>query len=317
MQTAINQKTVARRVQFQGIGLHSGKPISIALLPAAANTGIIFRRTDVPRAEADILVTPLTVTDTQLCTVVSNEYGHKVMTIEHLMAAFSSQMIDNVIVEISGGEAPALDGSSFEFISYIAEAGIRTLNAPKKMIKIIDHVTVEDQGRVASFSPSEDISFAFDIDFESKAIGKQSFTFNMQKDNFDKQISAARTFGFLQHFEQMKKNGLAQGGGLHNAIVLDGDRIVNPEPLRFEDEFVRHKILDAVGDIYVCGMHVQGAYFGSKAGHEMNNKLIRALLANTDAYEIVDMPRKLALKPRNTANRELTSWQAHRLYMPA
>lgn len=317
MQTTVKQKTVARKVQFQGIGLHSGKAISIALRPAAAGAGIIFRRTDVPKAEADILVTPLTVTDTQLCTIVSNEYGHQVMTIEHLMAALSSQMVDNVVIEISGCEVPALDGSSFEFISYIAEAGIRNLNAPKKMLKIIDHITVEDKGRIASFSPSDDISFTFDIDFESKAIGKQSFSFLMQKDHFDTQISAARTFGFLEHFEQMKKMGLAQGGSLNNAIVLDGDRIVNPDPLRFENEFVRHKILDAVGDIYVCGMHVQGAYFGSKAGHEMNNKLIRAVLANPKAYEIIQMDSKFALTPRASFQHKLTSWQAYQLSMPA
>ncbi len=317
MQTTIKQKTIARKIQFQGIGLHSGQPVSIALRPATENTGILFRRTDVPRSEADILVTPLTVIDTQLCTVVGNEYGHKVMTIEHLMAALSSQMIDNVIIEISGPEAPALDGSAFEFISYIAEAGIRNLNATKKMIKIMETVTVEDNGRIASFSPAKEISFAFDIDFESKAIGKQSFTFLMQKDNFDTQISAARTFGFLQQFEQMKKMGLAQGGSLNNAIVLDGDRVVNPDPLRFENEFVRHKILDAVGDIYVCGMHIQGAYFGFKAGHEMNNMLIRALLANPKAYKIIDMNSKFALKPRTALKSKPTSWQEYQLSMSA
>ncbi len=302
------QNTIAKKVHFEGIGLHSGQPITVTFRPAAADSGIMFRRTDVPAQEASIVVTPFTIVDTRLCTVVCNEYGHKVMTIEHMMAALSSQMIDNVVIEISGGEAPALDGSSYEFISHIAEAGIRRLKTPRKMIKIKENVTVEDKGRIASFTPADDISFAFDIDFASKAIGKQSFTFVMEDDSFDTQIAAARTFGFLQEFEQLKQAGLAKGGSLDNAIVLDGDRIINADPLRFENEFVRHKILDAVGDIYVCGMHVQGRYFGSKAGHEMNNKLLRALLSNPDAFEVVEMDKKFALSARTKASK--------REYMP-
>lgn len=290
------QHTIAKTVKIKDIGLHSGVEVMLSLKPAKADTGIVFHRTDVKLSESMIRVTPQSVVDTKLCTVVANEYGHKVMTIEHLMAAFSSQGIDNVIVEISAAEVPAMDGSSYEFISHISRVGTKMLNAPRKMVRILKPVIVEDEGRVASFKPSSQISFEFQIEFLSKSIGKQSFSMEMENDNFDKEISAARTFGFKHEIEQLRQMGLARGGSLENAILIDGDRIMNAEPLRYENEFVRHKMLDAVGDIYVCGMHIMGAYFGSKSGHEMNNKLLRALFSDSSQYEIIPMPEHISFK---------------------
>ncbi len=286
----INQKTIAQKVTTKGVALHSSVLVTLSLLPAAENTGILFRRTYVPTHEADIVVTPQTIVDTRLCTVVANEYGHKVMTIEHLMAALAAQSVDNVIIEVSNVEIPAMDGSADLFMDFVGEAGIKELSAPRKMIKILKTIRVEDAGRIAELKPHNAPKFSLEIDFDSKAIGKQYYEVEMTGDNFDKEISGARTFGFVQDLELLRKNGLALGGSLDNAVVIDGDRILNPEPLRYENEFVRHKILDAVGDLFVCNKHIVGAYFGYKSGHEMNNKLLRALFADDSQYEIVDAP---------------------------
>ncbi|MFV0339831.1 MAG: UDP-3-O-acyl-N-acetylglucosamine deacetylase, partial [Parachlamydiaceae bacterium] len=286
----IEQTTIAQAVKTEGIALHSGVLVTLKLLPATVNTGILFRRTDVADIEADVILTPQTIVDTRLCTVVSNEYGHKVMTIEHLMAAISAQGIDNIIIEISGVEMPAMDGSADLFMDLIGEAGIKELSTPRKMNKILKTVRVEDAGRIAELTPSDAPLFALEIDFPSKAIGHQSFEIEMTGDHFDKEISGARTFGFVQDLELLRKNGLALGGSLDNAVVLDGDRILNPNPLRYEIEFVRHKILDAVGDLFVCGKHIMGRYYGYKSGHEMNNKLLRALFADDSQYEIIEAP---------------------------
>lgn len=286
----VKQQTVAKKATIEGIALHSGVPVHLSLLPAQENSGIIFRRTDVPAAEADIVVTPQTVVDTRLCTVVANEYGHKVMTIEHLMAALAGQGIDNVIIEVSNIEIPAMDGSADLFMDLISEAGVVKQQANRKMVKILKPVRVEDGGRIAILSPSDMPSFEMEIDFASEAIGKQKFKMDMQGDAFAQKICGARTFGFMQDLELMRKNGLALGGSLDNAVVLDGDRILNAEPLRYENEFVRHKMLDAVGDLFVSNMHIMGCYVGYKTGHEMNNKLLRALFADKSQYEIIDAP---------------------------
>ncbi len=290
MSPFIRQQTISRKVTVEGIALHSGVPVCLSLLPAKENAGITFRRTDVPAAEADIIVTPQTVVDTRLCTVVANEYGHRVMTIEHLMAALAGQGIDNVIIEVSNIEIPAMDGSADLFMDLITQAGVVKQKSPRKMIKILKNVRVEDAGRVAELKPNDIPSFEMEIQFDSKAIGKQFFKMDMVGDNFNQKICGARTFGFVQDLELLRKNGLAQGGSFDNAIVLDGDRILNPQPLRYENEFVRHKILDAVGDLFVANMHIMGCYVGYKTGHEMNNKLLRALFADKSQYEIIDAP---------------------------
>lgn len=303
----ITQKTVAKKVTTKGVALHTGVMVTLSLLPAAENTGIMFRRTDVAENEADIVLTPQTIVDTRLCTVVANEYGHKVMTIEHLMAALAAQSVDNVIIEVSGVEIPAMDGSADLFMDLIGEAGIKNLSATRKMIKILKTVRVEDAGRIAELKPADAPIFGLKIDFASKAIGKQHFEIKMSGDNFDKEIAGARTFGFVQDLELLRKNGLALGGSFDNAVVLDGDCILNPEPLRYENEFVRHKILDAVGDLYVSGKHIMGAYYGYKSGHEMNNKLLRALFADASQYEIIDAPIALDLVVRS--NKQAKIWQ--------
>ncbi|MFV0431535.1 MAG: UDP-3-O-acyl-N-acetylglucosamine deacetylase [Alphaproteobacteria bacterium] len=307
----ILQKTIAKKVTTKGIALHSGVSVTLSLSPAAANTGILFRRTDVPNSEADIILTPQTIADTRLCTVVANEYGHRVMTIEHLMAALAAQSIDNVIVEVSAMEIPAMDGSADLFMDFIGEAGIKELSTPRKMIKILKPIRVEDAGRIAELKPSEKPRFGLEIDFESKAIGNQFFEIDMIGDNFGQKIAGARTFGFVQDLELLRKNGLALGGSLDNAVVLDGDRILNTEPLRYENEFVRHKILDAVGDLFVCGKHIMGSYYGYKSGHEMNNKLLRALFADESQYEIINAPKAFDLLFRDKKQKKI--WQENQI----
>ncbi len=290
MSQFVRQQTVSKKVTVEGIALHSGVAVTLSILPSKENSGIMFRRTDVPALEADIFVTPQTVVDTRLCTVVANEYGHRVMTIEHLMAALAGQGVDNAIIEVSNIEIPAMDGSADLFMDLISKAGIVRQKTPRKMIKILKHVYVEDNGRVAELKPNAIPSFEMEINFDSKAIGRQYFKMDMQGDAFSRNICGARTFGFVQDLELLRKNGLAQGGSMDNAIVLDGDRILNPDPLRYENEFVRHKMLDAVGDLFVSNMHIMGSYVGYKTGHEMNNKLLRALFADKSQYEIIDAP---------------------------
>lgn len=282
------QQTIKKSVTCKGIGLHSGANVKMTLHPAEENTGIVFYRSDVGRNEAVVAARWNRVVDTRLCTVIGNEFGNNIGTIEHLMAALRGCGIDNALVEIDGGEVPIMDGSSDYFVDMIKYAGIEELSHNRKLIKIIKEISVRSGDKSVTLSPADDSYFSAEINFDHKDIKKQSLEVKINDNNvFSDEIADCRTFGFLKEVEWMRANGLAKGGSLDNAIVLDDSGIVNPEGLRRSDEFVRHKILDAIGDIYLAGARIIGRYHGVYPGHEMNNRIIRAMFADMDSFEVV------------------------------
>lgn len=283
------QHTLKTSVHISGIGLHSGKTVNLALRSAKAGHGIVFVRTDVTDKNNIVPALWNYVVDTQLCTVIGNTDGVRVGTIEHLMSALRGCGIDNVIVEIDAAEVPAMDGSAMPFVELIEDAGIAVQSEPRRAIRVLKEVAVEQDGKRVTLSPSDESVFAGEIDFAHANIGAQRFETKLMNGNFKHDIADARTFGFLHEVEWMRKNGLGLGGSLDNAIVLNHDGVMNPGGLRHENEFIRHKLLDAIGDLYLAGGRILGAYDGTKAGHALNNAILRALFARPDAYEMVDL----------------------------
>ncbi|NCT40903.1 MAG: UDP-3-O-acyl-N-acetylglucosamine deacetylase [Alphaproteobacteria bacterium] len=283
------QKTVLSDVSITGVGLHSGRDIDLCIKPAPINAGITFIRTDITDKNNEIPALWNNVTDTQLCTVIANDAGANVGTIEHLMSALRGLGVDNAIIELNGAEVPIMDGSAMPFINAIDAVGIETQSAPHKVIKILKEVSVMHDGKRVTLKPANGYIFGGEIEFDHPKIGNQKFETQLVNGNFRHDIAEARTFGFLHEVEWMRSQGLAQGGSLDNAIVLDKDAgsIMNPDGLRFDNEFIRHKLLDAIGDLYLAGMPILGAYDGVKAGHAINNEILHALFADEDAYEIV------------------------------
>ncbi len=286
----ILQKTLREAVEISGIGLHSGNTVTMKLLPAKADTGIVFVRTDtLPerrfRSAANL------VTDTVLCTVMEND-GIRVATVEHIMSALAGLGVDNVEIHLNAPEVPIVDGSSAPFVYLIQSVGLIDQDAPKKFLKIKHDVEVREGDKWAKFSPfAKGFKLDFSINFSHPAIRKSnnasSLTLTTQK--YIQEISRARTFGFLTDIEFLRQNNLALGGNLENAVVLDEFRVLNDKGLRYDDEFVRHKVLDAIGDLYLEGYAILGHYVGYKSGHALNNQLFRALLADEGAYEIVTL----------------------------
>lgn len=285
------QKTIIQSVSLSGTGLHTNEQIRITLRPAAVGTGIVFKRVDLPISQALIKAKFNTVVETRLGTVIANNYGHKISTIEHLMAAISACGIDNLIIECNGNEIPVMDGSSDAFMQAIHTAGIKNLGAPKKYIRIHKNITVTEGDKFATLSPFQNgFKMKFEIDFDSKAIGYQMFESDFSTGFFQSELSKARTFGFAHEVAALQKMGLARGGSLENAIVIQDDLILNETGLRFDDEFVRHKMLDAVGDIALAGHSIIGFYHGYKSGHGLNNALLHALFSDSNAYSLVTAP---------------------------
>lgn len=282
------QNTVRTTVSLTGVGLHSGKDITLSIRPAGANNGIVFLRTDVVGKDNVIPARWGHVVDTQLCTVIGNEDGITVGTIEHLMSALRGCGIDNAIIELDGAEVPVMDGSAMPFVKLIEEAGTQEQSETRCMIRVLKEVSVEKDGKRVTLRPADGAVFGGEIDFDHPEIGSQYFETRLLNGNFKHDIAEARTFGFLHEVEWMRSQGLALGGSLDNAIVLDQTSVMNPDGLRFDDEFIRHKLLDAIGDLYLAGMPIMGAYDGYKAGHEMNNLILHALFADKTAYEIVE-----------------------------
>ena len=282
------QTTVANKIEFLGVGLHAGQPAKLAVLPAEANTGIVFRRTDI-QENNEISAIWSNVNQEPLNTRLVNEHGVSVCTIEHLMAAFAGTGLHNAVVEIDGPEVPILDGSSAPFVRKIVETGLKTLNAPLRAIKVLAHVEVIDDEVKASFSPAPNLQIAFHIDFPDPAIGRQDKVLNMANGAFVRELCDSRTFCRNADIEFMHGQGLALGGTLSNAVVVDHDRILSPGGLRHADEPVRHKMLDALGDLYTAGAPILGRYTGVRAGHAMTNKLLRALFDRPDAWEWVEV----------------------------
>lgn len=283
------QHTLRAPISITGIGLHTGKPVTARLVPAAADEGIIFIRTDVTGKDNVIPARWDHVVDTRLCTVIGNKDGVSVGTIEHLMAALRGCGIDNVRVEIDAPEVPILDGSSAPFVTAIESVGKNVQTSPRRAIRVLKEIVVKDGDKEVRLTPAAAPSFSGQIDYNHPDIGSQRYTLKMVNGNFKHDIADCRTFGFLRDVEAMRAAGLALGGSLDNAIVLDDNGIMNEDGLRCADEFIRHKILDAVGDLYLAGGPILGAYDGLRAGHMMNNMLLRALFADPTAWEKVDL----------------------------
>lgn len=285
----LRQRTLKTAINCSGVALHSGEKVTMSLNPAPIDHGIVFKRTDISGKGALIPARYDLVTETLMCTKIGNDDGVSIATIEHLMAALAGCDIDNALIEINGPEVPVMDGSSAPFVFLIECAGVIEQNAARKAILIKKPVSVTDKDRFAGFQPDDGIILDFTIDFPNPTIARQEHSVYMGRGVFKEQVSRARTFGFLQEVEYMRANGLARGGSLDNAVVINADGVMNEDGLRFEDEFVRHKILDAVGDLALAGMPIIGRYTGICSGHYMNNQLLRALMADQDAWSIVPM----------------------------
>ena len=281
----IKQRTPKKVIQATGVGLHSGDTVLLTLRPAPINTGIVFRRTDLS-PPVEIRASYEHVCDTMLCTSLQHQ-GAKVATVEHLLSALAGLGIDNAYVDIDAAEIPIMDGSAAPFVFLIQSAGIREQSAPKRFIRILKPVRVEERGKFVQFLPYDGYRVSFTIGFDHPVFNykPQSAMFDFSTTSYVREVCRARTFGFLSDYEKLRECDLAKGGSLANAIVVDDYRVLNEDGLRFDDEFVKHKVLDAIGDLYLLGSSLIGAFEGYKSGHELNNKLLRELIVRQDAWE--------------------------------
>ncbi len=287
----VQQQTLKTTIGCSGVALHSGAKVSMTLRPALADRGITFIRTDIAGRGAVIPASWDNVVDTRLCTTLANSDGVRIGTVEHLMAALAGCGIDNAIIEVSGAEIPIMDGSSAPFVFLIECAGTVKQDAPRRVIRILEPVVLEEDGQSVSLLPDDVFSVAFEIDFDSPVVSRQAITIDLENDGvFKNELARARTFGFLHEVEQLWAAGLAKGGSLDNAVVVSGNKILNEDGLRFADEFVRHKVLDAIGDLYLAGAPIIGRFEGVHSGHSANNALLRALFASPGAWTYDHLP---------------------------
>jgi UDP-3-O-[3-hydroxymyristoyl] N-acetylglucosamine deacetylase len=289
------QKTTVAPAIIAGVGVHTGDRVRLAVRPAPEGAGIVFVRTDISGRDNRIPVSGEAVVDARLNTMIENAAGVRLSTIEHLMAAFAALGISNVVVEVDGPELPILDGSALQFVQLLDRAGIRRQSAPLRVIEILEPIRVQQGDKSAALLPCDRYEMRFEIDFPTAVIGHQVVDFVVDEATFRSDIMAARTFGFAHEVEALRQAGLARGGSLENAVVIDGDQILNPGGLRMEREFVKHKALDAIGDLYVLGAPLLGRYEGVKAGHAINNLLVRELLANPQAWREVNRAPEMAM----------------------
>ncbi|NBS17196.1 MAG: UDP-3-O-acyl-N-acetylglucosamine deacetylase [Gammaproteobacteria bacterium] len=283
----IRQRTLKNIIKATGVGLHTGEKVYLSLRPAAPNTGIVFRRVDLPEP-VDIHATPQNVGDTTLSTTLIKD-DVRVSTVEHLLSALAGLGIDNAYIDVSAPEVPIMDGSAGPFVFLIQSAGVEEQNAAKRFIRIKKPIRVQDGDKWASFEPYEGFKVSFTIDFDHPAFSEdvQTASIDFSSTSFVKEVSRARTFGFMRDIEALRKRRLALGGSMDNAIVVDNYRILNEDGLRYADEFVKHKILDAIGDLYLLGHSLIGSFTGYKSGHGLNNQLLRELVSQVDAWEAV------------------------------
>jgi UDP-3-O-[3-hydroxymyristoyl] N-acetylglucosamine deacetylase len=279
------QTTIKKSVELVGIGLHKGSPVRLRLEPLEQNSGIIFYRSDVDVA---IALLPKNVVDTKMATVIGKD-GFVISTIEHLLSAVYAYGIDNLKVIVDADEIPVMDGSSASFCMLLDEAGIKELESPKKVMRIKKDVIIQEGDKYVKLSPSPDLKYDFTIKFPHPVISKQEYVLEFTKESYKSEISRARTFGFLHEVQYLRSKGLALGGSLDNAIVLDDKKVLNPEGLRFTDEFVRHKILDAIGDMSLIGMNFIGNYEAMAGSHDLNHKLTLELLKEPSNYEVIEL----------------------------
>ncbi|ADI30777.1 UDP-3-O-acyl-N-acetylglucosamine deacetylase [Methylotenera versatilis] len=281
----LKQRTLKKAISATGVGLHNGEKVTLTLRPAAADTGIVFKRVDLPQPN-EILATPNAVHDTRLCSALEAN-GARVATVEHIMSALAGLGVDNVYIEVDASEIPIMDGSSGPFVYLLQEAGIVEQAAAKKFIRVKKTVEVIDGDKWVRFEPYHGFKVDFTINFNHPVFensGSQ-VKIDFAEDSYIKEISRARTFGFMHEVEYLRSNGLARGGSLDNAIVLDEYRVINDDGLRYDDEFAKHKVLDAIGDLYMLGHPILGAFYAYKSGHALNNQLLRALMQDETAWE--------------------------------
>ena len=285
------QTTIKKKISTSGIGLHKGDIINLTLKPSKPNSGITFIRTDIEGdlAKRSILANYKNVSDTNMCTTIKNETDCKISTIEHLMAALSGSGVDNIDIEVNGPEVPIMDGSSKQFIDLIENSGLVKLSKKRKFLKITKKIEIIDGDKKCSLSPHKNMKFFASIDFSDKVIGKQEASITLERFSFKDNVSKARTFGFMRDVEALRMSGLGLGGSLDNCVIIDNNEVINAEGLRLENEFVVHKLLDAVGDIFTSGYRIQGEYKGYLCGHYMNNLLLRELFNNEDSFEIFEL----------------------------
>lgn len=301
----LKQRTIAAPVKTVGIGLHTGRKVSLRLIPAPADTGIIFRRIDLSEPK-DIKADAHAVTDTRLATVLQNG-DTRVSTVEHLLSGCAGLGIDNLIIELDCEEIPIMDGSAASFLFLIESAGLEVQDSPRKFIVIKKPIEVRDSIKLARLEPFNGFKLDFTIDFKHPAVDKtgQRHVIDFADSAYAREIGRARTFGFAHEVEALREMGLARGGSLDNAIVLDEHRILNNEELRYDDEFVRHKILDAIGDLYLAGHPIVGAYIAEKSGHAMNNALLRSMFADPSSFEVKTFTEDDAPKAYSQTNKPL------------
>ncbi|OYY95530.1 MAG: UDP-3-O-[3-hydroxymyristoyl] N-acetylglucosamine deacetylase [Hydrogenophilales bacterium 28-61-23] len=297
----IGQRTVKTQVRATGVGLHTGERVNLTLRPAPPETGIVFRRVDLPTA-CDFVVAPERVTDTRLCSALEGN-GAKVATVEHLMSALAGLGVDNVFIDIDGPEVPILDGSAAPWVYLLQSAGIETQKAPKRFMRVLKSVRIEEGAgetlKWAQFEPHEGCTLSFSIDFDHPVFRKSAkeMHIDLTRESYVKEVSRARTFGFMNEVEYLRSHGLALGGTLDNAIVMDEFRVLNSDGLRYADEFVKHKVLDAVGDLYLTGHPILGAFSAYKSGHGLNNRLLRALTEDASAWEWATFEHETSTPP--------------------
>ena len=281
------QSTLARAAQVEGVGVHSGAPVRVTIRPAPPDSGYVFVRTDLEQGDRRVEAKAETVANTMLATVIGNGAGVTVSTVEHLMAAFAGLGVDNAMVEIDGPEMPILDGSAADFVAAIDGAGLAAQTSPRRYLQMLKPVEVGGPGKRAVLAPADDFQMSVEIIFDAPAIGRQRLDLTLDAETFRAEVADARTFGFIAEVEQLRAAGFGRGASLENTIVVDGDRLLNPEGLRRPDEFVRHKMLDALGDLALLGAPVIGRYEASCGGHALNNALVRAVLGQPDAWRFV------------------------------
>ncbi|MEY4872116.1 MAG: hypothetical protein RLZZ563_1446 [Pseudomonadota bacterium] len=290
------QRTLKSNATFDGLGLHGGTPVRMVVKPAPAGHGIVFRRTDVAMAHALVPARWDAVVQSRLCTLVQNEAGVQVSTIEHVMAALSGCAVHNALIEIDGPEVPILDGSAVPFVEGFLEAGITGQDAVVLAIRVLRPIEVREGEALARLEPADNLEMDFSIDFAEAAIGQQQKTMTLANGAFVRELSDSRTFCRQADVDAMRANGLALGGTVENAVVFDGDRVLSPGGLRHSDEPVRHKMLDAMGDLFLAGAPILGRYTGVRAGHALTNKLLRALFAAPDAWTMVEVGEQTGCK---------------------
>ncbi|RUO37539.1 UDP-3-O-[3-hydroxymyristoyl] N-acetylglucosamine deacetylase [Aliidiomarina shirensis] len=299
----IKQRTIKQMIATTGVGLHKGNKVNLVLRPAAPDTGIVFRRSDL-NPMVEIKASPELVKDTRMCTCLINDDNVRISTVEHLLAAIAGMGIDNLIVEVDSHEIPIMDGSSHPFIYLLQSAGVQEQAKAKRFIKVKQPIRVEEDDKWAELLPHKGFKIDFAIDFDHPAIAgtNQVVSMDFSSQSFIRDISRARTFGFMKDIEHLRANNLALGGGFDNAVVLDDFRILNTDGLRYDDEFVKHKILDAVGDLYMGGHSILGHLRAFKSGHALNNKLLVALMQQQEAWEFVTFEEPSAEAPISYLN---------------